>query len=340
MNVDSSIDKLIAKLFSGNISPDERKILSGWLNDQPDNKVYFNQMQNIWQVSHPAFDPETINVANAEQVVLKKIGEKRRQRLPLLVWFQRVAAVIILPLIAFSVYLYLKQSTITPETAYQEVFSPNGVRSIINLPDGSKVWLNSGSKLKFPVAFTDGERDVFLSGEAYFEVHADKRNPFIVETKNLKVKATGTAFNVEAYSLDTIVSVTLVHGKVNVKMSNSEKIDLTPNQKLSFHPHLKNYSLADIDPYKTCAWKDGVLAFRDDRLDYVFKKISQMYNVDIDIKNSEIASQLYRATFQGESLDEILKLLKLSAPIHYKRTDRVKLPDGEYSIEKIEVYKN
>lgn len=340
MKTNSEIDILISKLLSGNLSSSDKIKLDEWLNISSDNREYFNQMQNLWHLSHPAFSPNSIDVEKAAEKITLKINEQNRVKLPLLVWWQRIAAILIIPLIAFTGYLMNRETEFAANDTYQEVFSPFGVRSKINLPDGSMVWLNSGSHLKYPVVFKKGSRNVVLTGEAYFEVQSDKKNPFIVDTKRMSVEATGTAFNVEAYATDTIVAVTLVHGKVDVNIDGRKNINLTPNQRISFNNQSSKYELMETDSYKWCAWKDGILAFRDDRLDYVFKKIGLMYNVDIAVTNKEIASQLYRATFQGESLEEILRLLKLSAPIRYVHTPRVRSANGDFSKEKIEVFKN
>lgn len=339
MQTNNEIDILISKLLSGNISPADKLLLDEWLRADSHNMDYFNKLQNIWHLSHPAFNPESIDVKKATEKVTGKIKEQSRIKIPVLIWWQRIAAVLVIPLMVLAGYLMNKETDLTAKDVYQEVFSPFGVRSKINLPDGSMVWLNSGSHLKYPVIFKDGSRNVTLTGEAYFEVQSDKKNPFIVNTEKISIEATGTAFNVEAYATDTIVAVTLVHGKVDVNIDGRQSIDMVPNQRINFNNNSKQYELTDTDPYKWCAWKDGVLAFRDDRLDYVFKKIGLMYNVDIAVMNKEIASQLYRATFQGESLEEILRLLKLSAPIRYVHTPRVRSANGDFSKEKIEVLK-
>jgi ferric-dicitrate binding protein FerR (iron transport regulator) len=333
------IDLLISKCLSECITSTEKSDLETWLNKDADNRIYFNQVRNIWQTSHPAFSPGSIDVDLAKSKVMRKINKRNWAQDPVMIWWQRIAAVLFLPLLLLMGYLMNQKELLTAEVVYQEIFAPYGMYSKVNLPDGSAVWLNSGSKLKYPVVFKSGERHVYLSGEAYFEVHSDKNNPFIVETNQMRVRATGTAFNVEAYATDSIEAVTLVRGKVNVNMGLLKKVNIQPNERLCLHNSSKNYQVTKCDTYKWCAWKDGVLAFRDDRLDYVFKKIGQKYHVDIVVKDPDIASQLYRATFDGESLDEILSLLKQSAPIQYKRQARIKDPDGQYKKEKIEVFK-
>ena len=133
----------------------------------------------------------------------------------------------------------------------------------MNLPDGSIVWLNSGGELKYPTKFKAGERSVYLNGEAFFEVRSDKKNPFIVYTEDMEVKATGTAFNVEGYSNDTINAVTMVNGVVEVELDRSkERLNLKPGQRINYNTKRQNYRVEEVDTYKWCAWKDGKLIFR------------------------------------------------------------------------------
>jgi ferric-dicitrate binding protein FerR (iron transport regulator) len=211
------------------------------------------------------------------------------------------------------------------------------MRSEVNLPDGSSVWLNSGSKLRYPVPFNGKERRLYLSGEAFFKVHSDPLHPFFVDTKHLEVKATGTRFNVEAYSEDSLTAVTLEKGKVGVDIAHKVKVQLRPDQRVLFNSRAGTYDVKTTDAHEWDLWRNGILSFRDEPLEEVFKRVGRTFNVDIHIKDQSVAGQLYRATFENESLDEILHLLKLSAPIQYKITDRQRLNNGTYSREEIEV---
>jgi ferric-dicitrate binding protein FerR (iron transport regulator) len=272
----------------------------------------------------------------AQERVMAKIQGRKWIQAPIIIWWQRVAAILILPVIILMGYLLLNQTKAV--TAFQEITSPFGMSSKVDLPDGSTVWLNSGSKLKYPVAFASGERNVYLSGEAFFKVHSDKTHPFVVATANVKVRATGTQFNVEAYLTDTITAVTLVEGKVDVNLYGDKNEQLKPNQRIVLNSNSKTYNLSETNAQHWGVWKDGILAFRDEPLEDVFKRIGRTYNVDIKVKDPVIARQLYRATFEGESLEEILRLLKLSSPIQYKRIDREKQSNNDFKKERIEVY--
>ncbi len=334
------IDERIIKLFSGEISPDEEKLLALWINESDENRKYFLELKNIWQNAQPAFNPENINTEKAHFEILKKIKTKSARKIPFFVWWQRVAAILIIPAILLVAVQYNQNSIRKSSIAYQEIMSPLGMNSKITLPDGSVVWLNSGSKLKYPVEFYADVREVQLYGEAFFKVQSDKKHPFIVSTKNLQVIATGTSFNIESYCKDSISAVTLLEGKLDVKIGEKITQHIDPNQRFLYNYNTSKYAVTKTDANHWCVWKDGILAFRDEPLEDVFKRIGRTYNVDLVVKDKTVARQLYRATFEGESLDEILRLLKMSAPIKYKRFDRELNANKEFNKEMIEVYKS
>ncbi|MDO9153347.1 MAG: FecR domain-containing protein [Paludibacter sp.] len=339
MFTENQLNTLFAKLFSGIINSEEKAILRTWLNESVQNKEYYLNLKNIWQVAHPAFLPSSINVLDAEKKLKAKIKSNKKKPLPIFVLIQRVAAILLIPTM-ITLGFYMDKDRYRGSTiAFQEVSAPFGTSSKINLSDGSIVWLNSGSKLKYPVTFTSNERKVYLSGEAFFEVETDKDHPFIVETEQTKIQAIGTKFNVEAYTLDTITAITLLEGKVNVRIDLSNEIQLRPNQRIVYNSITNKYKLKNTDAHYWGLWKDGVLAFRAESLEDVFKRIGRTFNVEIQVKDPAVARHTYRATFEGETLDEILRLLKMTAPIEYKIIAREKQNDNVFSKQRIEVYR-
>ena len=340
MYKEDNIVALIVKSFSGVVTQNETIMINNWVLESPLNLSYYQELKNIWQVSHPVFLPKDIHVSAAEIKIMKQIQNKQFINSKLFVVWQRVAAIIIIPITVLMGYLFYQQSSHSTVIAFQEVTSPFGMSSKIDLPDGSTVWLNSGSKLKYPVVFAKAERKVYLSGEAFFKVQSDKSHPFIVSTAKLNVKAVGTQFNVEAYLTDSVTAVTLMKGKVSVNMYDNKNEQLQPNERLVLNSISKTYCITQTDAHWGM-WKDGILAFRDESLEDVFKRIGRIYNVDIKVKDPVVARQIYRATFEGESFDEILRLLKISAPIRYKKIEkikRIKQLDKEYKKEQVEVY--
>ena len=337
MNTDNSIESLIIKFLSGQASAEEKELLISWIKESPENRLQFKELQNIWQGLNPPFDPDEIEVEKIQKDLLKKINKRLWHQHPLMIFWQRTAAILVIPLILTVVYLFISHE---PEKiTFQEIFAPYGTYTQVNLPDDSKVWLNAGSSIKYPTRFKKGSREVSLNGEAYFEVESDRKNPFTVHTSHVDVRATGTVFNVEAYPTDSIASVTMVRGKLGVTMNNQSQIGLIPGERASFNKNTLQCRIEKTDPYKWYAWKDGLMVFRDDPLEYVFKRLGQTFNVEIKVMDKEIANQLYRATFREESLSEILRLLKLTAPIRYVDYEQDPASNTALRKRKVEVYK-
>lgn len=329
-------DILVTRYLSGEATHDETKQLKQWLESDKQNQRYFNQLRNIWQATNPTFKPNEINTEEAYQKVTGKLQLNRKQH-KLITWFSRVAAVLILPLLIATTYALLKTSP-QADVVYQEIHAPYGTYSEVVLPDGSKVSINAGSKLRFPSVFTKGKREVYLDGEGYFEVVSSKENPFLVYTEKFTVKATGTKFNVEDYSKDTIAAVTMIEGIVNTTITNDKTLPLNPGNRILFSKTSNQLQQLQTDPYKWYAWKDGTLIFRDDPLGYVFKRLSQTFNVNIIMKDTQLATHPYRATFTNESLEEIMRLLKISAPIQFRDIDREFMNEEFRDKRTIEVY--
>ena len=262
------IQPIITAYLSGKATVEERRELEDWVKLSPENNRHFQEMRNIWQVMNPPFNPSEIDVYAAEKNILANIeATKRNITRILLVYWQRIAAILVIPLLIISAYLYLnKDNNLYDTVEYQEVKSPHGTFSEVRLPDGTNVWLNGGSSLKYPLTFKRGERNVFLSGEGYFEVHSDKENPFIVKTEQITLRATGTAFNIEAYKTDSITSVTMANGKIDVAFGSSSPVAMVPGERASFNNLTKQCLITHTDPYKWYAWKDGLMIFRDDPL--------------------------------------------------------------------------
>ncbi len=335
---ESNIEEiLIAKYLSGEATSDETEQLTQWLEADLKHRHYFSQLVNVWQTANPAFNPNEIDAGEACRRVTDKLKfNKKRARL--IVLFNRAAAVLFIPLLIVAAYLLQKSTSRSDTVVYQEINAPYGTYSQVVLPDGSLVSINAGSKLKFPTLFPKGEREVYLDGEGYFEVVSSQKRPFIVHTEKLTVRATGTKFNVEDYRKDTIAAVTMIEGIIHTTVSGSRIVPQSPGDRLLFSKTSGMLQQLKTDPYKWYAWKDGTLIFRDDPLEYVFKRLNQTFNVNIIIKDTQLVTHPYRATFTDESLEEIMHLLKMSAPIYFKEIDR-DATEGEYRDRRtIEVY--
>jgi len=259
--------------------------------------------------------------------------------------FSKIAAILIFPILVISVWLLIKEGSITHEKnpSYAEITSPLSARTFFSLPDGSCGWLNSGSTLRFPVHFKGRERSVFLQGEGYFNVKKNPKKPFVVHTDNLKIMALGTKFNVQSYVEDQTQIITLESGKLVINCcGNSSKTKristLDPGEQILINKENKTVKKFKVNPVEYSSWKNGLLIFRSDPMDEVVKKISRWYNVSISLKGDEIRTYRYRGTFKDESLDEVLRLLKMTSPIDYTENKREKLPDGTFKKRKIVLF--
>ncbi|MHB9143640.1 MAG: FecR family protein, partial [Paludibacter sp.] len=218
-----------------------------------------------------------------------------------------------------------------------EVEAPASSRMLLELGDGTTVWLNHGSKLKYPYRFKGKDRKVFLTGEAYFNVAHNAEIPFIVGTNSLEVKATGTEFNVSAYPGDDFVETVLIEGKVTLydNKNKSEIKVLSPSECLKFNSLKEQYSIETGNTEKKIAWKDGLLIFKNDPVEDVAKKLARWYNVDVEITNDKVKKYPFTATFMDETLPQVLELMSLATPVSYKLESSKGLPDGSFSKQKV-----
>jgi transmembrane sensor len=336
---------LIARNLAGLADHDESAQLNVWIESSSDNTQYFEQVRNIWEASDKNMDSKKIDTPEALKKVLGRISKVSSKRSIWYYW-QKVAAIIILPLaigILLWIYINSHKTNSLNGPVFNEVYAAFGTRSSLRLEDSTLVWLNSGSSLRYPIKFSNGIRQVFLKGEAYFEVKSNASKPFIVQTSTLQIRATGTKFDVQEYNSSPTTEVTLVSGEVLVKESdnkiNSQVISkLNPNQHLVYNKQTKANNIIDEEAYRFIAWKDGKLIFRNESLENVLDKISMIFNVDIELQGEELKNYRYRATFQDESLEEILKLLKYSSPINFIEVKRYPLPDGSFAKKKVIVF--
>jgi transmembrane sensor len=334
------IDQLLINCFSGIITPEEQEWLDQWLGKSIENKHYYIDQKKLWEIFSWHQKIQKIDEHKAYQMVSTKLFSQKKFNLFLLV--QRVAAILLLPVLIVFAFYHHSENIHKEQFAsvYNTAETSLGMRSSLTLPDGTKVWLNAGSKLSYPVLFSEKFRAVKLSGEAYFEVKKDAKWPFLVNSGNMNIIVSGTTFNCNAYPENDEIQTVLVEGQVTV-MNESATVskELMPGELALFTKNNQQITKTKIDLHKYIAWKSGKLMFRDDRMDLVVEKLERWYNVEINIKENEISDYIYTATFIDESLDQVLKMLSLSAPISYTVSKRAKSDDGSFSKQTVELFK-
>lgn len=215
-----------------------------------------------------------------------------------------------------------KQADRTISTEENLIVKQNskGEKSLIQLPDGSVIRLNSNSEIIFPENFSGNIREVTLKGEAFFEITPNPHKPFIVKVENMSVKALGTSFNVAAYSESKAIEVALVTGKVEIKINDeiTKKSILEPGDGLSFLKESKKLTMGKFDPAIALAWKRGVIYFQDASWDQIIITLERWYDVEFEIKNKPAKDNLYSGQFNNQSLELILESLSFSKNFTYK----------------------
>lgn len=203
--------------------------------------------------------------------------------------------------------------------AFNQLIVPIGKRSTLTFADGTKVWVNSGTKVIYPVQFATDKREIFVDGEAFLEVSRDETKPFIVKTRKMDVRVLGTQFNVSAYEKETEQQIVLVSGKVEVDVPGQDKNILAPNQKFSYNHETTKSSISKVDVNEYIAWKDGYYQFHGQPLDLILQKIARYYG-----KSIRCDEQTGSLTCSGkldlkENLEEVLKTLQKAAPIEIEQ---------------------
>lgn len=286
---------------------------------KPDLKLIF---EKIREKTHPEDVEKSVNT----QFLIREIDDlknrysviRRRIRISL-----AIAATIILLLTTGSLYIISNYKVFTK--TYTENIVPNGEKSHVILPDGTKAFLNSGTILRYDNLFGKKTRTLELVGEGYFEVVKNEKIPFIINTKEISVEVIGTKFNVMAYANDNLVETTVKEGKVSVTENNgSGRLLLTANQKAIFNKNTRSLSLGDVNPELYISWTRDILTFDNENFANVIRKLERWYDVSIHVEGKDSITDRYTLTIRNESLSEVLELISLTTNINYTiKADKV-----------------
>ena len=297
--------------------------------------TFFAELENQWNGIDPN-QASKFHQENAWGEIQKRTKPHfKRKALPLWQFAQRAAAILFIPLFLTSLFYFYSVNNSTNKNAYAEIECPAGVRTNFQLPDGTTGYLNGGSSLKYLLDFKNS-RNVSIEGEAYLDVFHDKNHPFVVQTQNLNVKVLGTKFNVIAYEEELSEQIVLDEGRVEVLSRNGKQLlILEPNQKLTLDKDEMTYRKEDVNVNKYISWTEGKLMFRNDKLHVVIARLSRWYNVDFELEDERLLNYSFRATFVDEPIEEVFKLLSISAPLTFEEKERESSRNDEYQKRKI-----
>jgi transmembrane sensor len=351
-----SLEQLI-QCIEGNADESVRQLVEEWISKDQQHRVFFGLMKESWSQLSDIKVLDRKSVENDMNKVLKEIRKfgPGVSSGTLLVnnekWYQKtwlkVAAIFII-VIAFAGGFFFKQhsrSVNYGSIVYNEITIPFGQKSRLVLSDGTKIWINSGTKLRFPNRFENKAREVWLEGEAFFEVAKDASKPFYVHTGDLNIKVLGTTFNVKAYGDDGITETALVNGHVSIQQVNTNgktesEVKLEPYRKAIY---IKNESLLNdkeikkqvSEPLQLCkiivtgpvnlepiiSWTEDKMVFEDEPFRNIAKRLERRYGMQIIIDNNNLREYRYTGILKKISVEQAIKAIQLTAKFNYTVVD-------------------
>lgn len=334
----NQLSHLLQNYFEGKLNLHDLKLLSELLADEKNSEAtrILSEDMNRHFENTPSHQYNLKPVLDQIHHRINLKDHNKQMRLNWMNTFQRIAAILIFPLLfSFLAYFYFLADKNPVNESYAEIQCPMGVRAKFQLPDGSTGYLNSGAHLKYPVLFTKN-RQVELDGEAYFDVVHNEKIPFHVNTRHMNIKVLGTTFNVIANDDEQTEEIILQIGKVDVSCRNGEHMTIMcPNDHLTLNTENHTFTKNEVEASQYTSWKDGKLVFRNENMQQVVRRLSRWYNADIVLEDNKLDKYNFHATFIDEQLDEVLKLLAFTTPISYSEQKRSADNEGIYQKRKL-----
>lgn len=330
--MDIHTEHIIAYL-EGKLSIEERIAFDQQMQSSPDFKKEVDDIRFIWETTAELKLHKQINTQQNWKKISKQIATDKYKK-KILSFIRTAAAVLLIPVLfaTYTLFNTVREWNNIP-VELVELNTAYGLISKITLPDGSEVWLNSGSSISYPKRFTKNKRSVQLTGEAYFKVTSDKSNRFDVTTTNgLQVSAYGTEFNVKAYEDEDKIEATLAKGHVEVsEIGLPVSRTLRPGEQVIYYKNTSRMEVEKVNLAVETSWKDGKMIFRRANMNEVVQRLARHFNVDIKLEGEELYDYKYSATFTTETLNEILLLLEKTAPIKCTVIEPEQTSDFTYS---------
>ena len=357
--METKIEGLIISYLEGTISSKNEKLLVEWFKNNPDSVKEFNEFQQIWNISKVSAELSDSVIKQEWELLKQKVNRSQlTSKKPVnkfLYWLPRVAAVFLLgAIISFSVS-YQIYNPKNSELVYHEINTPSGAKSKVTLPDGTIIWLRAGSNLKYSNEFNKKTREVYLTGEAFFDVETNPSKLFLVRTSELNIKAYGTSFNVKSYPEEGTIETTLIEGSIGVTRTSFEnkktdevmlepnqrvvyyrknrfvekeivadnKIESTPEQVVSQPKEKLTYLISKgIKAEDFTSWKDGTLFINSETLLDLAIKLERKYDVKIHFENEQMKKLKFTGSLENETIEQVIEAIGIAAQINYEVEDR------------------
>ncbi len=310
-------EELVARYLAGSATSEEADLLEHWVKSDKEKRTLFLEIRKSWRLISTAgqqYDAQkawdTITLHTKEKTTTDKIKPLHATSSAWTPW-RMAAAIAVLLACLFSVFYFTQ---LRDKTLVAEQQPAN-----LQLHDGSMVSINKGSTLSYPVHFGGNERRVKLEGEAYFEVQPDPLKVFVVEVQGIEVRVLGTSFYVKAHSDDARIEVTVSSGKVAMITPDNRQLPLSAGQKATYHREEKAFSETTISNPNFLAWRTRKMIFEYSPLNEVFEVIGHTYGIDIRLRNPQLENCLLTATFNQQSLQDVLTIVGETFGLRFSR---------------------
>lgn len=334
-------EQVLIRYCAGQATEQECKVVETWLAQSAEHEQLLKQLLSLsWKADLLRVSSEVDTNKAWQQVCWKLQSETVSLTHRLWMRFQRVAAILLLPLImTFSVLYYYTVRSTEDNNRMVEVHTNPGMTTHFVLPDGTQVHLNSQSVLRYPALFAKAERQVELEGEAYFEVEKDPKRPFVVKTPHqTQVEVLGTTFNLEAYESEPELQATLLTGKIRFAYAQGatmHTLELKPGHKLIYEVEASKPRVLATNGLAEAAWKDGKIIFDATPLPEALHMLEKRFHVRLNLLNPRLRNEAFTGTFTTQRLERILEVFRLSSGIRWRYIDN---PDHTDELTTIEIY--
>ncbi len=345
LNISSNEKKALIDYFSDHLTAEDSAILNNWLEKSKENKLLFQQLSDIWQSANIVNYREKIDIDKAWKEIQHQLNKNNSaQKRTGLNWL-KVAAIFVFAFISGGIghYFLSQKPEPTEPTLQVEYVAPLGSRSFIKMPDGSKIWLNAGTTLTYKNTFGIDNREVYLTGEAFFEIEKNPLIPFLVQTSDIIITALGTKFNIKAYDEEKTIETMLVEGSVKLEGNNfklaeeiilkekEKAIFIKKEQKINLTEHSRQQKdnieeikpkselkiITSVEPEPIISWKDERWIINNEKLISLSKKLERRYAVNFIFDNDLLKEYAFGGTLEDETLEQVLDAICSSAPIKY-----------------------
>jgi ferric-dicitrate binding protein FerR (iron transport regulator) len=334
----NNVEELMIRYLQQDISENELGELDRWLQESPEHRDCFFQLKSIYDSTkrHKLVSEEEVEKSwrrmqrkLAEYSVTLSPVSKKKQFLNYTLRYVAVGAIAVLLGVGIGEYRgkHSRQTTETPPVTYNEISVQKGGKpSNLVLSDGSKVLLNAATTLRYPTNFSGEAREVFLNGEAYFEVAKDAAKPFVVRLKQQNITVHGTNFNIEAYRDEAYNIVTLLSGSISLETLNRSgakigDILLIPGQKALFDSATELVSVEKVDASLSNAWIKGEFKFKDEPLALIAKRLENYYDVRIHLDGEGLKKIKFTGTFSlNQNIREVLRIVNHENQFLFQQT--------------------